>query len=366
MPVPPSRSAELTRTGLQGWLRTNLDGAERLEVVRVETPRATGFSSETALMDVDWHGSHGPSRLVARIEAGGYALFPDIDLCTQARMMQQLAQAGIPTPRVLGYSDHDGSPLGQAFIIMEFSAGRIPSDHPPYAARGWLHNASASEQAEIYANGVTELARLHAVPWVEEGFDFLTRPGHEPGMAAELAHFASYLDWVADGRDLPLLRRAHDWLCANVPATRRLCVNWGDPKLSNMIFDGTRPIALLDWELGAIAPADADVAFWLVLHRSMTQMRGHQELPGFPATSAEAVQMYERASGAEVHDLGYYQVWAALRVTTILTRVGDMLAARGVIERRSARAPELAPLTLLTELLGDVGVEVEDLQEWSA
>jgi aminoglycoside phosphotransferase (APT) family kinase protein len=368
MPVPRTRPALETETALATWLTAHLRGSSDLTIDDLRSPRATGFSSETAMIKASWTEQHGrvEGRFVARIEAGGYALFPDIDLRQQSETMQCLSAAGVPTPRVLGFQDEATSPLGQAFVVMEHMDGRIPPDHPPYAAAGWLHDASPDEQQAIYRNGVEQLAQLHAVPWQEAGLSFLLRAGREPGMATELDHFSGYLDWVAAGREFPLLRVAIDWLRAHLPEQRRICVNWGDPKLSNMIFDGLVPIALLDWELAAIAPADADVAFWLVLHRTMTEMRGHDELPGFPSTDDEMVAMYETASGERVHDLPYYKVWAALRVTTILLRVGDMLAARGVIERRSDRAPELAPLRLLELLLDDVGVDVSGLDEWSA
>jgi aminoglycoside phosphotransferase (APT) family kinase protein len=353
MPVPTTRTVDETRRLLTDWLRERIDGASDVEVSDIVAPKENGFSSETLMFDARWRqdGREIAGRYVARVEATGYSVFPDIDLRQQYEVLAALRDTPIPVPRVLCFQESEGSPFGQAFFVMAHVAGRIPADHPPYAVKGWLADAGADAQAEVYWNTLDMLADLHGLDWRTLGVDGLLRDGGAaPGMAAELDNFQGYLDWVLDGRENPVLAGALAHLRGAIPADEPLALNWGDPKVSNVIFDGTRPVAVLDWELAAIAPPVADLAFFFVLHRANTQMRGHANLAGFPEED-RAVARYEERTGRAVQHLHYHKVWSALRITTILLRLGDMFIRAGKLDPDPARGPHQAPQRLLQELL---------------
>src|SRR4029078_6543730 len=64
-------------------------------------------------------------------------------------------------------------------------------------------------------------------------------------------------------RDAPARVDAGEWLAANLPEAAPLAVVHGDYRLGNMMVDGPRIVAVLDWEMGAIGDPRADVGYLL-------------------------------------------------------------------------------------------------------
>ena len=150
-----------------------------------------------------------PSRASSsrRVKPTGYSIFPDYDLLMQARVMDILARhTGSPVPRVIGAADEAESPLGQPFFVMERISGLIPADHPPYPLKGWLHDATPAEQAQVFDGGLVAMANLHTVDWRALGLGFLDRAEYGPaGIGQLIAMTGPLFDWVLDGRTMPLL-----------------------------------------------------------------------------------------------------------------------------------------------------------------
>src|ERR1700754_4545368 len=105
MPAPPARPADETRRLLTDWLRERLDGASDVEIHGLELPKENGFSSETLMFDARWKrdGRDVEGRYVARVEATGYAVFPDVDLKQQYAVLTALRDTPVPVPPVLCY-----------------------------------------------------------------------------------------------------------------------------------------------------------------------------------------------------------------------------------------------------------------------
>jgi aminoglycoside phosphotransferase (APT) family kinase protein len=352
MALSTDRDLAVSRERLQDWLALQLAPGAEVEVTELATPR-TGYSGEMLLFDASWtevgvprHGAY-----VARLQPEGDTIFPDVDLKLHYRVLRALEPIQVRAPRALWYQDGDDSPLDEPFFVMERLPGRVPPEHPPYTVRGWFAELSPGERRRATLAAIEQLATLHRADWTTLGLDFLPIvAAGEPGMGAELHHFAGYLDWVLAGRPSPLLRQGLDWLRANVPATDRLCLNWGDAKLSNILYEGAAPSGMLDWELASVMPAEADVAFWLVFHETITRAKGHPDPPGFPS-DAEVVAHYEALTGRPLRSLAYYRVWQLLRLATISTRLTDMLVLRGKVTAGDAGAPSAVPMRLLDAAL---------------
>lgn len=353
MPVPRSRSPEQTVDGLERWFRDQTPTAAEVTVTIQPSPRATGFSCETVLFDVDWRaadGTAGRAALAARVEPSGYSLYLRHDLERQWRIIQAVGEAGtVPVPRIIGHCDEPGRYLDRPFFVMERIDGVNCADAPPYSVRGWLKEAGADRQRGVVERSIEVLARVHAIDTGALPTAFLERD-IPAGLAGQVAEFGRYLEWVADGRSVPELTGAHDWLRASIPGDDDETFCWGDARLGNMLFRDDRPVAVLDWEMACVAPPESDVAWWLVFDRIHTTGRGLDRLAGFPP-EPEQIVLYEKVSGRTLSDLRWYQVWAAVRAAALLFRFHDMLLVNGMAPADPAHAAYQPALQVLRDLL---------------
>lgn len=351
MPIPRSRTHEESRELLETWLATRRAG--QVEITELRTPRI-GYSAEILLFDATWRLGADTSTseaLVARIRPGHYSMFPDVDLHLHYRMLEVLWHEGIPVPRPLWYQPADGSPFGEPFFVMQRIDGLVPPEHPPYTSTGWVRELEPADQRAVFLGALDQLAALHRLDHTRLDLSFLpAMAAGEPGMNTEIKLFEEYIDWLLDGRREPLFDDALDALRGRMPVTDRLCLTWGDPKLSNILYRGTEPIGLLDWELATVSPPENDVAFFLTYHDSITRAHGHPELPGFPSDE-EAVAHYERASGHILGDLAWYRLWHLLRLAAMSLRLTDLLTASGRLTPDSPKAPHHVPHDLLRAAL---------------
>jgi aminoglycoside phosphotransferase (APT) family kinase protein len=249
--------------------------------------------------------------------------------------MELLAPTGIPVPRMRWYED-DASILGQPFYVMDRVDGVIPPDHPPFTHGGWLFDATPAEQGTLARSGLAILGALHTLDWRKLGFEFLARPdyGATP-FAQQLGYYTMMLRWAAAGRTMPVVDATLAWLEQHRPAHEPApSLTWGDARIGNMIFRDFRPVAVLDWEMVTLGPAEVDLAWWLVLERYHTEGVGAAPLPGFPPRDA-VVGQWEAAVGRAATDLFYYEVWGAFRFALVLIRIADQMTEYGVMPEGS-------------------------------
>ena len=353
MPVPRSRRAEDTVSGLERWFGDSTPGAADVTVTLLPSPRATGFSCETVLFDVEWRSADGrPCRagLAARVEPSGYSLYRHHDLERQWRIIEAVGRVStVPVPGIVGHGEEPGRYLDRPFFVMERIDGVSCADSPPYSVQGWLKDAGEDRQRAIVERSLDVLVQVHAIPPARLPVPYLERE-IPAGIGPQLEDYGQFLDWVAQGRTLDDFTGAYQWLKRSLPARDDRTFCWGDSRLGNMLFRDDRPVAVLDWEMACLAPPESDLAWWLVFDRIHTAGRGLDGLAGFPSDS-EQVALYEKGSGRTVHDLRWYEVWAALRAAVLLFRFNDMLAANGMAPADPARAAYWPAIRVLRELL---------------
>ena len=339
------------------WLGEQL-GASEVALSGFEIPSHGGLSNDTILCDVTTPstGSAAPAarkrRLVIRIEPAEPIIFPRYDLDAQFRVIQVLGEkTDIPVPGVLGY---ESSPevLGRPFYVMECVAGRIPSDDPPFLLKGWLHDASADQQATAQQSVVEALARLHGLDWQALGLGFVDRPEFgATGLDQQFGYWRQYLDWASEAHALPVLEAAFEWCAAHRPAEPgQVVFNWGDARLGNVIYaDDFRPAAILDWEMALLGPAELDLGWFLFIHE--TALMWMKDLPGFRDRNA-VIELYQQSRGRELHDLHFYEAWAGFRCAAIQTQlvVRDQRLGADVDLAARERNPILKSLRRLIDL----------------
>jgi aminoglycoside phosphotransferase (APT) family kinase protein len=342
MPTMWKRDLDADRRSLAAWLRLRLPNAGEIELSPLVEPQTSGFSNETLLFDLAWTENGRPRResLVARVQPTGFQVFPEYDLELQYRTMSLLADTDIPVPRMFWLEKEDASVLGAPFYVMGRVEGRVPPDNPPYHAGGWVTEITPAERAAIWWGGIESIARVHRLDYRAAGFGFLERPdlGATP-LERQLRYYDRYLAWAARGKPQPTAESARTWLWQNMPQDEPTCLQWGDARIGNIIFDGTRPAAVLDWEMVTLGPPEVDLAWTIFLDRHHSEGIEAPRLEGFPGYE-ETVARYEQLTGHRARNLFYYQVFAGYRFAVIMMRIAQQMVRYGMLDEEGGYAFE--------------------------
>lgn len=340
---------------LEVAIRRNVANVEEVAVFDVEIPQASGLSNETVLFAATWTEDGLPveRRLVARIQPSGPAVFPRYDFALEFDVMRALQlHSAVPVPAMLFQSD-DTELLGAPFMVMERVEGRVPSDDPPFTAQGWvLDELTSEDRARLCENALGTLATLHAVDIDAVGLGAMA-DHQEAGLDGQLAFWRATFDWAADGDANPTVEAGFAWLHEHRPAEAGPTVlTWGDARIGNMMFaDDLSVAAVLDWEMVAVAPAALDVAWWLFLLRHHTEGIGAPLPEGFPDRE-ETIARYEELTGTSLPDLHWFEVFAAVRLASLMHRAGNLMVAAGLLPPDAPMKLNNPASQLLARLLG--------------
>lgn len=311
--------------------RAQLTGAR---ITRFETP-ASGVVNETYLHDVTYTRGGKPAAFsaVLRVQpATRDTPIPNVDVHQQAFVLRQLAKVdGLPTPGVL-WDEPDPQWLGRPFYVMEamrgdavFDAGDIPGD--------------ADTLQLMYEQTIAMLVRIHAVDWRRAGLESLfSGAGQQAPLRAQLDSYRLHLNNASVGKGYPLLESALDYLMENVPEESAPVLNWGDARIGNLLFDGAELTAVLDWEIAEVSAREVDVGWFLFFERFFRK-DGVDERPG-AWSEQEIINLYQKLAGVELHNLAYFQRWAAFRLAVMRLRAG-LFAIRSGLEPESSRVDEV-------------------------
>ncbi len=246
--------------------------------------------------------------------------------------MQVLGEhSDVPIPRMLWF-EADPSWFGSPFWIMERVDGLVPSDAPPYALDGWLHDASPELQQAVWWNGIEAMAAVHRVDWRGARARLPRRPRRRGDVAIgqHVQYYAESLEWAEGDTPHPGARAALEWLRANAPSMTEdsVTVVWGDARLGNQMFLDGRVVAVLDWEMVALGDPRIDLGWWLFCDDVLSTGTGGSRLPGFPDADA-TVARWEQLTGRRGDDLQWFLVFAGLRFTVVMLRLSTLLCEMG-------------------------------------
>lgn len=333
-PRTSTRDPEELGRRLTEWLDLRLPGAQ---VGGLAVPGSNGMSSETLLFDVE-HPDAPVRGCALRLAAdpAAYTIFPVYDMERQHRVMRLVGEhTDIPVPRVL-WLERDPGPLGAPFFVMARAEGRVPPDVMPYTYEGnWLHSATDAERAHLEAESVAVLARLHDQFPAKEA-EFLLPEGAGSPLRRHVDAQRAYYAWVVKGlARSPLIESAFAWLEAHWPADEGPTVlNWGDARIGNIVYDGFRPAAVLDWEMAGFAPREVDLGWTVYLHRffqDLTVSFGQPGLPGFLRRDA-VERRYAALTGHTPREMEFHTLYAALRHAIVMLRVAYRQVHFGEVE----------------------------------
>ena len=347
---------------LGGWAARTI-GADAT-VVDVATPEGSGMSSETVLFSV--RRGEAVERYVTRLAPAAdahFPVFPVYDLALQRDVMRLVAaHTPVPVPRVAWY-EPDPELLGSPFLVMHRVEGVVPSDIPPYPFGGWLADAPAPDRERLERASVRALVGIHAVTPGTHDLAFLD-PGRGPdhagasAMDRQLAYQRWYYDWAREGQTVHLVERSFAALEHTRPAEEPVPVlNWGDSRIGNVMYRDFEPVAVLDWEMATVGPAEVDVAWMSFLHRFFDDMTQRYGMPGMGEFLAldRAARIYEEEGGRRLRDLDWYELYAALRFAIISVRTSLRTIAYG----EAPAVDDLDDLIMFRPLLEDMLARAE-------
>lgn len=327
------RDTEDVGRRFQRWLEGRLGGVE-VTIDSFDSPERNGMSSETLLVDATWGDGDDREtrRMVIRMEppATAVPVFPRYELEAQFQTMRLVGQeCDAPVPEVLWF-EADPEAIGAPFFVMSRVDGDVPPDVMPYNMGSWVTEATAEQRARLESATVAVLAEIHAVGDLGRLDDVLRTFTDESADAADTSrlrrHFEDqrrYYHWVMDGHSVPVLDEAFAHLDANWPSESSPVLCWGDSRIGNIMYQDFEPVAVLDWEMAAVAPAEVDVAWMVFLHRFFEDICVAMEMPGLPdflpRNRVEAA--YEAATGRQLEDMDWYYTYAALRHGIVMARV---------------------------------------------
>ncbi|WP_439155143.1 phosphotransferase [Yoonia sp.] len=312
--------------------------------LRTVTKFGTGQSNPTYKLEAD-SGTY-----VLRSKPPGKLLPSAHAVDREYRVMQALANTGVPVPQVLHLAHGAASPNGRAFFVMRYLPGRIFWDPA-------LPELAADERAAIYDVMNAALAALHDVDVAAVGLADYGKPGNYFARQLDRWHL-QYLASVSTPD--PAMVAIIDWLGGQMPADDgQVALVHGDWRLDNMIFlpDAPQIAGVLDWELSTLGHPMADLAYQCMQWRLPNQgdMRGlggvDRAILGLP-TEAEYIAAYARRRGLDtVEDWPFYLVFAFFRLAAILAGVASRAAAGNasnpdMARKYGAAVPVLAGLAI--------------------
>jgi aminoglycoside phosphotransferase (APT) family kinase protein len=292
------------RRSLQTWLRTRT-GAPNAEVSQLHVPQSNGMSSETLLFDAVWTdpaGSPHREHCVAGVAPAPDAMpvFPEYRMEAQFTVMRLVAErTRVPVPRTLWYED-DPSVLGAPFFVMEKVNGLVPPDILPYTfGDNWLFDATDGQRRKLQTTTVRTLAAIHATDLADTDVLGPVCTDGDTALRAHLAEWRRYYEWAHADQPIPILDDCLTWLGDHWPTTIGTpALSWGDARIGNIMYGDFAPVAVLDWEMAALAPREVDLGWLSFLHsffQGIAEFFALPDLPGF-LNLREVAAEYESAS----------------------------------------------------------------------
>jgi len=307
----PATEADRVAGLLRAFLAGRPDAVGRIADVR---RAGSGRSRDNWLFDLV--GDEGREPLILRTDPDGGLI--DTDRGVEFAVLRALEDSGLPTP-VARWLDADGHELGRPSLIMR----RL---HGVCDYRVLRNPARPSDARAGLARTFCELlASVHDVDWQRIGLGAtLADPGPEAARS-ELDRWATVLreDQL---EPWPELEYAIVVLGERAPLSTRTALVHADFKPGNILLDGDRVTALLDWELAHLGDPLEDLGW-------VTQpLRAAEHTIEDAWEAHDLVVHYERVTGTRV-DPAALAWWVAF--SAFKTAVMQVSGLRAFLEGRA-------------------------------
>ncbi len=349
---------------LSQWLSTVMPGGAAPEITVESGVDSNGMSSETIILTGRWDadGQRREEKWVARVAPTEQ----DVPVFTSYRMDHQFdvirlvgEMTDVPVPLVR-WLESTGAVLGTQFFLMDYVDGRVPPDVMPYTfGDNWFADAPVEQQRELQDSTVEVIAKLHSIPEPEKTFGFLDDGSDPNALRRNLNWLKSWYEFaVPDIGRSQLVERSLDWLESNWPedvAAADPVLVWGDSRIGNVLYDGFRPAAVLDWEMATLGPREMDVAWIIFAHMVFQELAGLAGMPGLPDVMREedVRATYTEHTGVELGDLQWFYVYSGVIWACVFMRTSARRVRFGEIEQPDDVESLFYHGSLLKRLIGD-------------
>lgn len=309
---PATTGIPTTADGVRERVSTIVDATWAGATVTVLDALPGGTSSLTYLARL---AGPAPERAVVKMAPPGLAPVRNRDVLRQARVLRALRDApDVPVPEVF-MEDPGTPPEVPPMFLMSFVEGESvePVIEPDTGIPGEELRARALGAARALAG----LQAIDPAPLME--------PAITP--AEELARwdkaFATVPAELAQSAGQCGAR-----LAAWTPEPSAPVIQHGDWRLGNMLSNGPRVNAVIDWEIWAVGDPRMDVAWFLL----MTDP-AHPSTVGLPAgmpSPDELLDCYEQATGRRARGLEWFEALVRYKQAAATALIAKNARKRGV------------------------------------
>jgi aminoglycoside phosphotransferase (APT) family kinase protein len=299
---------------LTAYLRRRLPESPEVTVTAVEVVPG-GRSKETILVSLAGTDELPPDVIVRKDRPVG--LLPTKASDEFAILKAVYDHGGVPVPEPF-FADESPQELGEGTLLVMARVGGVKAgEYFPDLAAPTTHQRELGEQLAM------ALAHLHAVPVSSLGSTSLSPEQEVSGESVAMAveGMATRIGQLS-GPPIASVPMARQWLLdhvGDVVPSGPLCLLQGDVGLHNMLVEGDRLTALVDWEAATIGPPVRELA------------------AAWPAATAlmtweDFTDAYQAAGGplsaTDSRGVTYYRVFFALGAC-MSSRIGGDLFRRG-------------------------------------
>ncbi|WIX83755.1 phosphotransferase family protein [Amycolatopsis carbonis] len=241
----------------------------------------------------------------------------DTDRGTEFAVLRALEPSGLPAPQAR-WLDSEGQWLGKPSLIMR----REPGDCDYRVVNG---DRPLAERTRLARRFCELLAEVHSVDWRSTGLGAVFEDPGEQAALAELERWDTVLrqDQL---EALPEVDLALAWLREHAPASARTVLVHADFKPGNILLQGDRVSALLDWELAHLGDPLEDLG-WVV-----QPLRHREHLIEGAWEREDLVRHYRETTGLDVDETAL-EWWVVF--STFKTVVMQVSGLRAFLDGRS-------------------------------
>jgi len=256
--------------------------------------------------------------LVLRYDPGA-SVVKQKDFAAEFHTLEILAGSDIPAPEAL-WLDADGTHLGFPGFLMR----RLPGSSPSAGVleKGLLVDCTEAERHAMMLQAAEFHGQLRAEAIPPDRAPHLAHRGSGPDpLARELAWWVKEVGLSA-ARDTALsdVIEAAAFLAAHEPKSYAPVLVHGDAQFANLMFEGGRLSAVIDWEFAYFGHNESDVA--LLAHCAVA--RNPNRLGGVPSEQ-ELLLAFERVSGTQVQDWEYHKAFNMFRYAAAVAMSVDYI-----------------------------------------
>jgi aminoglycoside phosphotransferase (APT) family kinase protein len=241
----------------------------------------------------------------------------DTDLEREWHILRSVAGSGIPLPAVHGF-EGTREVLGHRFITTGWAAGTgvNPWRIGPSERAAW--EASRDALSEQWINDIAQLHGLSPDRMWDNGID----RGVDAGtyVKSEVAHWTGILRTATHHAGY-LVDEACRWMETNMPSLDGdASIVHGDLRIGNMLVDGRRVVAFLDWEMAAVGDWRADIGYSLMPYHAGKFLKPVEPSWNHLMAPRAFIERYAAVSGRELSDADavFFIVLGCMKMIAIL------------------------------------------------